>query len=329
MSDVELSTDMTVSPGRKRAQLTHLAPLANQIKEENKKVQAGMQHALKHAIRAGQLLSQCKKMVGHGGWLEWFEASEFPFKERMAQRYMSVYHRWKEVAEKLGTDGNPSSLTDLTFTDALEILTQKDKSEKRAIANTPKGASKNAGVALDNATANAGEDPDTHPVLNTGTYAQLSSDNWLTPDLVVERVQQVFGRIELDPAADDKRRIVATEHFTQADDGLNGSNAWRGSVYLNPPLATDLIDRFTGRLQSEHVAGNVPEAILIVPAITDTEWFRKFAHYARVFLTKAACGPIAGMPLPLVAIYLGHQQERFFEVFESIGDGYLPHHTTE
>lgn len=325
MNEENQSRDLP-SPGRRRAQLTHLATIAVQIKEEDKKVQAGLQHSLKHAIKAGQLLSQCKKMIGHGGWLEWFESSDFPFKERTAQRYMSIYQRWKEIAAKVSADGNPSSLTDLTFTDALELLAQKEKSmTKRAIANTPKALAKTATADETIPFANSSQGVALHEVTELRTQASRCSDNWLTPEHIIGKVVQAFGPIDLDPAADDMTRIDAKMHYTASDNGLDSANRWQGSVYLNPPLAPELLGQFTGRLRAEFNAGHVTEAILIVPAMTDADWFRGFADCARVFLAKQACGSIPGMPNPLVAIYLGQQEQNFFAAFQSMGDGYVPY----
>ena len=196
MSDADQSTDMAVSPGRKRAQLVRLAPIAEQIKEEDKKIQLGLQHSLKHAIKAGQLLSQCKKMIGHGGWLEWFEASEFPFKERTAQRYMSIYHRWKEIAAKMCVSGNPSTLSDLTFTESVLLLAQKEKTPaKRAIGEAPNASNKNAisHVSNDQAVLEDSITLPYEPVL--GTNVSRGSDHWLTPYHIVYKIVQVLGRI--------------------------------------------------------------------------------------------------------------------------------------
>jgi hypothetical protein len=54
-------------------------------------------------IEIGKRLTECKKLVGHGGFSAWLER-EFNWKERTAQRFMQVAHVF---------GSNPSGLTDL------------------------------------------------------------------------------------------------------------------------------------------------------------------------------------------------------------------------
>ena len=65
-----------------------------------------------------------------------------------------------------------------------------------------------------------------------------------TPAVYIEAVRRVLGEIDLDPAS---RRIAqetvkAKRFFTKEDDGLR--QVWTGRVFLNPPYARGVIDRF-------------------------------------------------------------------------------------
>ena len=66
-----------------------LPALAANIAAEHQQAQASMQKGLEHALKAGELLVEAKKLVTHGKWLPWLEAN-CPFPERTAQLYMRV-----------------------------------------------------------------------------------------------------------------------------------------------------------------------------------------------------------------------------------------------
>ena len=54
----------------------------------------------------------------------------------------------------------------------------------------------------------------------------LDSDERYTPDWILNVAEEILGTIDLDPAADPKRRVNARIHFTKEDDGL--SKDWGG-----------------------------------------------------------------------------------------------------
>lgn len=79
-----------------------LTDLAAQI---NANHQAAIKHAttaLEHACRAGELLTQAKSQVAHGGWLEWL-AANCEVSPRQAQRYMKVANNWETISKNDAT----------------------------------------------------------------------------------------------------------------------------------------------------------------------------------------------------------------------------------
>lgn len=317
MSDATESREI-ISAGRREAQLKHLSRIADEIRKEDKKVQEGLQYSLKHAVMAGQLLNQCKKHIGHGGWLEWFESSQFSFSERTAQRYMCIYTRWKEIAAKIGTDGNPTSLADLTFSDALTLL-NRNPPQPRRISNKPGASTASKNSSASNLERQC-EEGASEPFVRQGG---MRSDLWRTPEVILQAVQLSLHSIDLDPAANSERSINAARHYTVAEDGLANSNPWFGRVFLNPPVVPHIADQFVIRLVDEFLAKNIDEAILVVPADTDQKWFRRLAKFPRVFVDRASTGDIPGMPDPFVAVHLGKSSERFFAAFQPLGDAYI------
>jgi phage N-6-adenine-methyltransferase len=150
-----------------------------------------------------------------------------------------------------------------------------------------------------------------------------ASDDWLTPPHIIERVLQVLGQIDLDPCADDDHdpNVPATRHFTIADDGL--TQEWSGQVFLNPPYGRAIGD-WVAKLVEEYTAGRVPQAIALLPARTDTAWFRLLRDFPLCFLYGRLnfSGHENGAPFPSVIVGLGCPLAAFLSAFGDVGDVY-------
>lgn len=328
MNESDLSAkEQSISPARQQAQLKHLAGIADKIREENLKVESYMRHTVKHALIAGKLLCEVKRMVGHGNWLEWFHAQQFSFGEATAQRYMRLFRRWPEIQSRIDEIGNPSKLTDLTFSDALDFLATPDPAESdatpiKSTATVPKSTKLRASEQ---------QSPPKQNLLGQSVQAVAlpmqveQATDWLTPKPIIEAAVRVLVKIDLDPAADQFNNVPATHRYTPTKDGLDLKNVWQGNIFLNPPCESSLLERFVDRLCVEFDSGCVAEGILLVPSQTNAEWYRRFRNFARVFIAKL--DETSGMPIDrgLTAIYLGRRQTEFFDVFQELGDGYVPY----
>ena len=151
-----------------------------------------------------------------------------------------------------------------------------------------------------------------------------TTPEWLTPSDIIDRAATVLGGIDLDPCSDNhgSPNVPAVRHYTQDDDGLN--QQWVGRVYMNPPYGR-AIGSWVGKLDNHHRAGDVSEAIALVPARTDTAWFRILADYPVCFLAGRLrfSDSLTGAPFPSGVFYLGPRLEAFAQRFEDIGDIYI------
>ena len=95
------------------------------------------------------------------------------------------------------------------------------------------------------------------------------SDEWYTPDHVLEDVFQALGDVDLDPCSDPDGNVAAGQRFTKEDDGL--AREWRGRVFMNPPYSE--IGRWADKIMAEVAAGRVSSFVALVPARTDTAWW--------------------------------------------------------
>jgi hypothetical protein len=145
-----------------------------------------------------------------------------------------------------------------------------------------------------------------------------------TPDVIIQATLEVFeGVIDLDPCSNSigEPRIPATSHYIESESGL--LKPWAGKVYMNPPYGRE-IGTWVEKLCLEHAHGGVTEAIALVPARTDTEWFRQisaipnvccFVHGRLTFV-----GNSDPAPFPSAVIYMGEHGGTFYRVFREIGD---------
>lgn len=147
---------------------------------------------------------------------------------------------------------------------------------------------------------------------------------WTTPPAVLTRVVRCLGAIDLDPFADTARTVPATRHFTASVDGLHQS--WYGRVYMNPPYGRP-IAMWVAKLLDEVAAGRVTAAIALVPARTDTAWFRQFDGWPVAFwhgrLRFGAAPNAAPFPSALVAIRVPVAR-LVVEVFAPVATVYRP-----
>jgi len=148
------------------------------------------------------------------------------------------------------------------------------------------------------------------------------TNEWYTPPEIIERVVRTLGRIDLDPCGNwfGEQRIPASKHYTAEDDGL--TCLWHGKVYMNPPYGRAL-PGWIDKLITEYIAGEVSEAIALVPSRTDTRWFRKLKEYPRCFIWgRLSFSDVGTATFPSMAVYLGDRPGVFYEAFKDIGDIY-------
>lgn len=165
--------------------------------------------------------------------------------------------------------------------------------------------------------------PETQPEPASKLAVHFSSESpeWYTPPEVLECVNAAIGDIDLDPCCNTigEPNVKAKAYLREADNGLDVP--WFGRVYMNPPYGRG-IDAWVEKLVHEHVSGNVPEAVALVPARVDTDWFRMFRDYAICFVDGRLkfSGHENSAPFPSAVVYLGGNIDGFYEAFKGLGD---------
>ena len=168
---------------------------------------------------------------------------------------------------------------------------------------------------------------------------QSQSVEWYTPPSILGLVRELFGEsgIDLDPCSSNSAQslVKAGQYFTQASDGL--AESWFGKVFVNPPFGVVMgksqQGRFLEKSIAEFEAGRVSEVVLLLKAAVGYTWFNKALQYPHALLHSLVAfysatsspsgintlGPLAANPHGSVVVYLGHNTDRFCEVFSAIG----------
>lgn len=159
----------------------------------------------------------------------------------------------------------------------------------------------------------------------------ISSKNneWYTPAKYVEAARRLMDGIDLDPASCElaNETIKALVYYDIASNGLNKD--WPGRVWLNPPYGyTDGESNqsvWSKHLRDQHKNKITKEAVLLVNAAVDTNWFHDLLAEFPICLTRGRINfttpepTISGSTHGSAFVYFGSQLDKFCEIFSEFG----------
>lgn len=155
--------------------------------------------------------------------------------------------------------------------------------------------------------------------MNPALLSSVDMD-WQTPPEVLDLVRQV-APIGLDPCTTKNNPVGAFEWiWPEVANGLD--LPWwpaHGLAFVNPPYGRQLAP-WAAKIAAEGQRGM--ELICLVPARTDTRWWRNIETAARVCFWRGRIrfvGAPASAPFPSALGYWGPRPERFAEVFGARG----------
>lgn len=155
------------------------------------------------------------------------------------------------------------------------------------------------------------------------------AQDFQTPPEFLHLVRLVFGGpIGLDPCTVASNPTRANNFYTPAENGLAHPWIGLGPVFMNPPYGRE-ISAWTERLWVSVAGNGNEEALVLLPARTDTKWWhRDIASADAVCFLKGRVrfvDPVTGFQLPgagkfpSAVPYWGPNAERFVEVFGPLG----------
>lgn len=149
---------------------------------------------------------------------------------------------------------------------------------------------------------------------NWSQSVSTKSDQYKTPQTLIDLVIDFFGAIDCDPCCDDLNDPNVPAHVAY-DERRNGlQQDWPGRVYLHPPNDSE-IENWIDKLLAEYRAGNCREAIALLPARPDTGWFYKLRHFQWV----AIRGRLKSDTIARSLFYVGKRPTRFAKLFSRLG----------
>lgn len=116
---------------------------------------------------------------------------------------------------------------------------------------------------------------------STDTLHSSLRQDWMTPNWLVDLVHACFGPsgVDLDPCATSSNNVRAKCFFTEQDDGLVQPWPPDATIYINPPYNMLRKPGWVDKIVD--VASNGQnQMIVLVPARTDTQWYRRLFDVA-------------------------------------------------
>ena len=156
--------------------------------------------------------------------------------------------------------------------------------------------------------------------------ARPSSNEWYSPEWIVEPGREALGGFDLDPAscAEANETIRAARYFTLADDGM--AQPWAGRIWLNPPFSDRDLLRWVAKLVESRESGAVPEAVMLLPAYMETRMSQRalaacdaVCFPSRRVQFNRPGQPAAHPPSGSMLCYFGARVDRFRAAYSDRG----------
>jgi phage N-6-adenine-methyltransferase len=116
---------------------------------------------------------------------------------------------------------------------------------------------------------------------STGGKGGKGSQEWPTPQWLVDQLAAEFGPFDLDPAATPEN-AKAPAYFTAVDNGL--AQPWHGRCWLNMPYGKVETPAWLAKARHEVDCGNAELVVCLVRSSVETQWYREAEADPTVFV---------------------------------------------
>jgi hypothetical protein len=149
---------------------------------------------------------------------------------------------------------------------------------------------------------------------------------WYIPGNIIIAAIELMGAIDLDPYSNSKKlpNVPAKLHYTAADNGLVRPWGPKRRVFLNPPPTPRAAGQWITKLCNEYESGSITEAVALLNAVTDSDWWQRVTPYPVCFANERLKLGGKASTAPTAIVYLGPNVEGFADSFSEIGTIYMP-----
>ncbi len=152
-----------------------------------------------------------------------------------------------------------------------------------------------------------------------GPLMSSDSGTWETPDEILNPLNAWF-HIDTDPCAGPETDIGKRYNYRGGDLANGLELIWHGTCFVNPPYGRG-IEPWLARC-ADMYRTNMCEVIALVPARTETQWFKHCWNANQILFwegrLKFRAAPNCA-PFPSALVYWGERSERFCDAFGEFG----------
>lgn len=325
------------------------------VQDKAQRIHARLKRTAEDIIAIGQDLIEVKSRLGHGNYECWLK-SEFEMSLWTANKFVQVAVRFKSVKftdlpvsvlYELAAPSTPETVIQMIETGQVVPTLSAIREAKREMQTEhvpvrqfvddvfpcfTQWQADNIALGLDrfgDVPVNEESEQEPEPIQEEKTphnvhtlrvMGSSESPEWYTPQEIIDLVLGCLGEIDLDPCSNSHEQpsVRAGTLYTRDDNGL--AYPWQGKVYLNPPYGSE-IPGWIEKLVAEYETGNIEEAIALLPARIDTQWFQPLYAYPMCHVRGRLQFANAqnSAPFPSILVYLGRRSEKFIETFKDLG----------
>ena len=141
-------------------------------------------------------------------------------------------------------------------------------------------------------------------------------DNWGTPYDLFQFAEHVFGKFDLDAAAEPDWKMCEN-YIGEEQNALNPTTEWNGgNIWINPPYDIKNITAFVKRSISESKQGKA--ITLLLPVKSDQQWFHDLLkeNVEFIFIKKRVKFrrrnglPAIGASFPVMLVHLREENKK-------------------
>lgn len=168
---------------------------------------------------------------------------------------------------------------------------------------------------------------------NLKVHFSSEKEDWQTPDDFFQGMEKLFGKFEIDAAADylnTKCEIYfGKDQYGAIADGLimnwhSKDNSTR-NIWLNPPYGRGITGKWVEKAARESLNGG-GKTVCLLPARTDTKWFKTcFEQASEIYFVKGRLkfkGAKDSAPFPsMIVVFEPHGHSvPFFKLMNTKGE---------